>query len=259
MRIIDDQKDLPQKGQHQGGSAVPGRRPLYAQVQDLMVSNIVSGRWKPGQLLPSEFVLASQFEVSQGTVRKALNELEAQHLVVRQQGRGTFVSEHDAHRSLFHFFHIVDNDGKRVLPVSHVVSQRIQRASAHEAAQLRLDADAQVQVIFRVRFLNDKPIIFERLCLPVHVFPDIEFPVGKEMSEELYVYYQERYRVIVGKARELVRAVAADATDAKHLHIEPGTPLLEIERIADDLSGQPVELRLDRCITRHHHYFNLIE
>jgi GntR family transcriptional regulator len=240
-------------------SAIPGRRPLYAQVKDLMIANIVSGRWKPGQILPSEIVLASEFAVSQGTVRKALNELEAQYLVVRRQGRGTFVSEHTPQRSLFHFFHIVGDDGQRELPTSVVVSQRTRRPTNQEAQQLRLEPGALVHAIVRLRNLRGRPIILERLCLPTAIFPDLELPVGKEMTEELYVIYQQRYQVMVARAREALRGVAADDTDAQLLQVVAGSPLLEIERIAYDLNTRPVELRIDRCNTAHHHYFNQLE
>ncbi|MCC5859346.1 MAG: GntR family transcriptional regulator [Ectothiorhodospiraceae bacterium] len=224
-----------------------------------MVKSIVSGRWKPGQILPSEIALASEFGVSQGTVRKALKEMEAQHLVVRQQGRGTFVSEHNAQRSLFHFFHIVDDRGNRKLPVSRVIWQRTQPATDDQAEQLKLGPRAPVHMIQRVRYLSSRPVIVEWLCLPAESFPGLELPMESEMSDELYVLYQQRFRIFVGNAREALRAVAAGAEEAKYLDVPVGTPLLQIERVAFDLSGRPVELRTAHCYTEHHHYSNVIE
>src|SRR5258707_13395026 len=86
----------------------PDFRPLYAQVRALMIRRMVRGEWRPGDILPSEGRLAVEFGVSQGTVRKALDEMAAQNLVVRQQGRGTFVAQHSEAHALFHFFHIRD-------------------------------------------------------------------------------------------------------------------------------------------------------
>jgi GntR family transcriptional regulator len=246
-------------GEMQASPMVPDRRPLYSQVKDLMVANIVSGHWKPGQILPSEIVLAAEFAVSQGTVRKALNEMEAQHLVVRRQGRGTFIAEHTPQRSLFHFFHIIDDAGGRELPTSVLISQRTQRATKREAEQLQLEPRAQVHIILRVRYLGGKPVILERLCLPAETFPDLKLPIDQEMSEELYVLYQQRYQVIVGRAREALRAVSADDTDAQHLLVPVGSPLLQVERVALDLNARPVELRTGRCNTSGHYYFNQIE
>ena len=77
-----------------------------------MIQRVVSGDWKPGELLPSEMKLAVEYHVSQGTVRKALDELTAENVVVRRQGRGTFVAEHDDHRALFHSGQYVPLEGR---------------------------------------------------------------------------------------------------------------------------------------------------
>ena len=102
-------------------ATVRGAGPLYAQVIDLITARLTSGAWRPGQLIPGESRLASELQVSQGTVRKAVDDLVARNLLVRQQGVGTFVAEHDSHRALFHFFHIVASDGSRSLPDAHVL------------------------------------------------------------------------------------------------------------------------------------------
>src|SRR5450432_187735 len=94
----------------------PDFRPLYAQVKALMIRRMLRGDWRPGALLPSEARLAAEFGVSQGTMRKALDEMATQNLVVRQQGRGTFIARHSQRGALFHFFHIRDESGIKELP-----------------------------------------------------------------------------------------------------------------------------------------------
>jgi GntR family transcriptional regulator len=87
----------------------PGRKtdgPLYAQVRQLLRERIRSGTWRPGQLLPNEFEIADEFGVSQGTARKALDALAQDGLVVRRQGRGTFVVEHTPAHVMFRLFHL---------------------------------------------------------------------------------------------------------------------------------------------------------
>lgn len=237
----------------------PGLMPLYIQVKNIMIDNVVTGRWKPGRMLSSESVLAAELRVSQGTVRKALNEMEAQHLVVRKQGRGTFVSEHSPQRSLFHFFHIVADEGKHTLPTSTVVSQLTRKATNNETGKLDLSDKEEIYFIERVRNLGGKPIILERLCLPVKLFPGLSFPINEEMSEELYVLYQRSYNVIVGKAKEELKATGADGVDSRLLGVPIGTPLLKIERVAFDLNSHPVELRIGRCSTDSYHYLNEID
>ena len=123
-------------GSGAGGPLAP--QPLYAQVRARLVERLIAGRWAPGATLPSEQQLAAEFGVSQGTVRKALDTLAAENLLVRRQGRGTFVAEHDDDRALFHFFHMVGEDGSRRLPDSRVLSRRYGKAGASEAERLRL-------------------------------------------------------------------------------------------------------------------------
>src|SRR5262249_52393858 len=215
---------------------------------------MVAGEWRPGENLPSEGRLASEFGVSQGTVRKALDEMAAQNLLVRQQGRGTFVAKHDRQRSLFHFFHIVGEDGVKELPTSRMLELRTERAEREEAALLRLPPRARVHRLLRVRTLQGRAVILERIALPAAIFPGFAVPLGVELPDELYVLYQQRFDVTIVRAEEKLRAVAADALDARHLGLARGAPLLEVDRVALSLDGVPVERRVSRCNTAHHHY-----
>src|SRR3546814_14076323 len=88
MRISDWSSDVC-------SSDLPGFKPLYQQVKDLLIGRLIGSYWKPGDLLPSEMQLAEELGVSQGTVRKALDEMTADNLLVRRQGRGTYVAEPD--------------------------------------------------------------------------------------------------------------------------------------------------------------------
>ncbi|HYD30823.1 MAG TPA: GntR family transcriptional regulator [Azospirillaceae bacterium] len=236
-------------------SAMADFRPLYMQVRDLMVQRIASGDWKPGEMIPSEFQLAAEFGVSQGTVRKALIELEAQNLMVRRQGRGTTVAEHSRQHSLFHFFHIVDRDGMKELPSSTVVEQKTRKASKDQAVALALAPRANVHAFTRVRLLRGRPVILERIAVPAALFPDLSFTVGETLPDELYVLFQRKYGVTVARANETIAAVAADADDVRHLGLAEGAPLLEIVRVAHDVQGRPVELRVSRVDTRDHRYY----
>ena len=94
-------------------SATLGYRPLYRQVKELLMKRLSDGSWTPGQLLPSEPDIAADLGVSPGTVRKALDEMSAESLLVRRQGRGTFVARHDDERILFQFFRLVPDSGAR--------------------------------------------------------------------------------------------------------------------------------------------------
>lgn len=230
----------------------PRAQPLYAQVKALMVQRLIAGQWRPGEILPSEFQLAAEFGVSQGTVRKALDELTAENVVVRRQGRGTFVAEHDDHRALFHFFHLVGPDGERRLPESRLISVRKGLAGRMEAGRLAIGQGAPVIRIRRVRELDGRAAIAETIAVPQKLFPDLADI--REMPNTLYDLYEQRYGITIARAMERLAAVAADERDAKLLEIAPGAPLLEIDRTALALDGAPVEWRVSRCLTATHHY-----
>jgi len=235
-----------------GPAETPRARPLYAQVKTLMLQRLIGGEWRPGEMLPSEFQLADRFGVSQGTVRKALDELAADNVVVRRQGRGTFVAEHDLHRELFHFFHLVGPDGARRLPESRLVSVRRGLADRSEADALALARGVPVFRVRRVRSLDALPVIAETIAVPQALFPDLADM--REVPNTLYDLYERRYGITIARAVERLSAVAADQRDAKLLGIASGTPLLEIDRIALALDGNPVEWRVSRCLTAAHHY-----
>jgi GntR family transcriptional regulator len=235
--------------------AQPGNGPLYEQVRDLIVARVVSGEWTPGDRLPAETELARQVNVSQGTVRKALDELCSANLLVRHQGRGTFVSTHNAERELYHFFHLAGADGiKRLPPRSDVISNTRRRATKKEVQRLGLAEGDAVFVLKRVRFLDGRAAIAETIVLPAKRFEG--FGADGDIPNELYQLYEVSHGVTIHRAVESLKAVAATRTDAKLLGIEAGTPLLEIDRIAETLDGEPVEWRVSRCDSRHHSYLN---
>jgi GntR family transcriptional regulator len=234
-------------------------RPLYAQVKDAMIQNLVSGAWRPGDKLPSETNLAEEYGVSQGTMRKALDDLAAQNLVVRQQGRGTFIATHKPEHSPFHFFHLVGNDGSRQTPDSAVLGCGRRAATAQESARLGLSAGAQVIAIERVRSMDATPIIFERIVVSAKAFPDLCTLRKEDIPNKLYQLYEDRWGITIYQTVEQLRAVAADAREADLLGITQGTPLQEIDRVALSLERKPVEWRVSHCYTRDYHYLSQVD
>src|ERR671913_288944 len=113
-----------------------GFRPLYRQAKDVLTRRIAEGAWQPGQILPSEFEIAADLGVSQGTVRKALDEMTAENLLVRRQGKGTFVARHDEERILFQFFRLIPDEGERRFPESRVMAIKSAEADAVAAERL---------------------------------------------------------------------------------------------------------------------------
>jgi GntR family transcriptional regulator len=235
-----------------------GAIPLYMQIKELLIARVGKGDWLPGSIIPSEINLAQELGVSQGTVRKAITELVENNVFTRRQGRGTFVSYHDSHRALFHFFHIADNKGHKVLPDSTVLQCRRKPASRMEASKLQLAVGTGIIRIERVRSISAKPTMIETITLPAGLFGDL----GKEdkcnLPNTLYELYEKQYGITIHSADEQLRAVTASKHDARLLNLEVGTPLLEIERVALTLDKTPIELRISRCSTKKHHYQNTV-
>lgn len=239
-------------------SNAKGSIPLYMQIKELFVTNINDGRWSPGDVIPSEILLARELGVSQGTVRKAITELVENNVLTRRQGRGTFVAYHDSQRALFHFFHIVDDKGHKVLPASTTLSCRRKRASRFQSSKLNLSAGSSVVSIERIRKFGDQPTMLETITLPSEPFSELVNTAACNLPNMLYEMYEKRFGITIHSADEQLRAVAASEHDASLLDLETGTPLLEIERVAMTLDKTPVELRISHCITSNHHYQNMI-
>ncbi len=224
--------------------------PLYEQVKKAILERIIQGEWGPGSFLPSEIALAGEYGISQGTLRKALNELTREKRLVRYQGKGTAVSIMDQDCDLFHFFMFTDASGKRIYPVSQIYSVSEGAASAEEMESLHLSKTAIVLHIDRVRFLNDRPVINERVALPKDLFPDF----GKTLESvpnALYECYQVKHGITVAKAIEKIEAALPDASDMANLGVPQGQPMLVVSRVAYDLKGRPVERRVSHINTAH--------
>ena len=229
-------------------------RPLYAQVRDQLIERIRSGAWKPGQLIPNEFEIAAEFGVSQGTARKAIEALASERLVLRRQGRGTFVVEHTPAHVLFRFFNILDDDSAPITPDSTQVSAQIGRASREERARLDLAVSDDVIRITRVRTRDGTPFITELIVLPENLFPGlVDLP---NIPNTLYDLFQKSYGILMMRTDDRLSAVAADVEAAAKLGVAPGAPLLRIDRTAYALDEKPIEWRTSLCHLDKAHYIS---
>lgn len=229
--------------------------PLYEQIRQLIVAALAAGEWRPGDALPSEAALAERFHASPGTVRRALDELTAAHVVERRQGAGTFVATHTAPRDAYRFLRLVADDGtvgfKREL-----VHCRRARASAETARALHLRTSEPVLEVRRLLLRGTRPVVLDDLWLPERHFAGLTAQVINEYPGTLYALFEERYRVHMVRADEKLRAVAATAEAAGLLGLAAGTPLLSVDRVACTYGDRPVELRRGLYHTEADHYRN---
>lgn len=233
-----------------------GALPLYKEVKRLLTQSLAQGEWPPGAALPSEARLGERYRVSIGTLRKAMDELVAERILLRHQGRGTFVASHDARRTLFHFFHVVPADGARVEPETELLSFERAKADADSAARLEIAPGAPVFRIRNLLRLATKPVVLDTITLPAERFARLSEKVFRERGSTIYQLYQERYGINVVRTAERLSAVLADKSSAKLLGVAAGSPLLRIKRTALTYHNAPVELRVSLVDTAEHEYFS---
>jgi GntR family transcriptional regulator len=233
--------------------------PLYRIVVRRLMAAIESGALPPGATLPSESVLAGQFGVSIGTLRQAVGEMVAGHLLMRRQGRGTFVAHHDTERFLFQFFHIERADGLREAP--DVETIRFERGRLDDDAAEALGArpgDAAWQVENRL-LLQGRAVVHDRLALPAALFRGLTEKRLLERPGTIYRLYQDAFGITVLRARERVRAVPASHDIARALGVARGTPVLEVRRTALSFGDRPVEYRVSTIVSGSHEYVHTLD
>ena len=234
----------------------PTLNPLYKEVKIGLTKGLVDGEWQPGGAIPSETRLAQRFNVSIGTIRKAIDELVAEKILVRQQGRGTFVAMHTEDRQHYYFFHIVGKDGSKAVPTHELLSLRGARADAETALRLNITPGERVFRIHNVLLLTGKPVIFDDLVIAAERFPELSAAAFAARESTIYGHYQSRYGISVVRISERLSAACPDARIARVLGIDITTPVLVIKRVAYTYDDQPVELRTSWVDTQHHEYLS---
>ncbi len=237
----------------------PAFSPLYRQIKTLILDSLRSGEWKPGEAIPSEMDLAARFRVSQGTVRKAIDEVAADNLLVRRQGKGTFVATHAEQQVRYRFLKLMPDSGSQDSegPAHRTVLEcRRVRASADVARALALRAGDSVIQVRRVLSFGTVPTILEDLWLPGNTFRGLTAQQMAGHHGPTYVLFEVEFGVRMVRAEEKIRAVSADPAQAELLQVSRGTPLLSVERVAYTYNDVPMELRRGLYRTDSHHYRN---
>lgn len=230
--------------------------PLYLQIRDRLVQSLQGGEWRPGEAIPSETELAARYGVSQGTVRKAVDALAADHMLIRRQGRGTFVASHQEQRAQFRFLRLRPDEGDPSQPSSRFVECRRLRAPGEIARALELKPGETVVMIHRLLEFGDRPIVLDEIWLPGAKFKGLTAERLNAYSGPLYGLLEAEFGTRMIRASERLKAVAAEPDQVRWLGVSPGEPLLLVERITTTYSGQPVEVRRGWYLTHGYHYFN---
>lgn len=216
-------------------------RPLYLQVRDALAERIAAGEWKPNVAIPNEGDLAREFGVSSGTMRKALELMEDEHLLRRRQGRGTFVNDQASDELTIRYSNIRTADCERV--TGDVAILDISEASAipTECSRLRLRPTDRVWRIRRVRRHKGEPFMVEEVVLPVLLFPHLSD--RKEPPRHIADIAQQ-YGVLLGTGNERISLGSASPSVAETLNLRAGVPILVLDRLLHTLDGRAVEWRV---------------
>jgi GntR family transcriptional regulator len=230
--------------------------PLYKQIKSLLVQRLQQGEWKPGEPIPSEMELAARFQVSQGTVRKAVDEMAAENLLVRRQGKGTFVATHQEPRAQFRFLRLVADHGEAVPTQSTFLECRRAKAPADVAQQLALRSGDGVVYLRRLLSIGGTPLVLDDIWLPATLFRGLTPERLAEYRGPLYGLFESEFGTRMIRADERIRAIAAAEDVAALLAVTPGSPLLLVDRVSYTYRDQPVEVRRGFCVTTDYHYHN---
>jgi GntR family transcriptional regulator len=212
----------------------PGRGPAHAQIELALETAIERGRLSPGDRLPAERRLAERYGVSRMTLRQALGALEQRGRLVRNKGRygGTFVAE--AKLELAGTSALSD----QLRGLGLAAGARVLAASERKAGPDEAELGTRVYSIERVRLANGEPVALERGAYSVEAFPGM---LDGPLDGSLYELIRGRYDDVPVRAHERLEPALAQPEEAAALEIEPGAPVMLVERTAYSATGRPVE------------------
>ncbi|MFM1980943.1 MAG: hypothetical protein RLZ68_2208 [Pseudomonadota bacterium] len=245
-----------------GGGAIgntPDFSPLYQQIKVLILQSLQSGEWKPSAAIPSEIELAGRFKVSQGTVRKAIDELAAENLLVRRQGKGTFVATHAEQHVQYRFLRLFPDSGdtnSEGPAQRQIIDCKRTRATADIAKSLGIRQGDAVLQVRRVLSFASIPTILEDLWLPGTPFKGLTADRLRDYDGPMYALFETEFGVRMVRAQEKIRAILPDADQCALLKTTAQTPLLSVERIAYTYNDIPMEMRRGLYLTDTHYYRN---
>jgi len=233
--------------------------PLYIKIKKKITESLVEGLWHPGESIPSEIELAYSFSVSQGTVRKAIDELAAEKILIRRQGKGTFVASHNEENNQLRFLRLTSSLGFKEKLDNKLLSFEKGNVSNGLAKTLNINNASTIVSIKRVLTFNQKPLILDVIKVPASRFRGLTSEKVIEKKGSMYRMYEIDFGTQILHAKEKISAVGANSEAAEILGVVVGTPILSVERVSFTYENTPIEWRLGLCLTENHHYATELE
>jgi GntR family transcriptional regulator len=214
--------------------------PLYHQLYQLLHDDILSGKWRPGDMLPPESELVEHYQMSRTTVRQGLDMLVNEGLIYRQRGKGSFVAHPTVEQTLVRIVSFTDDMHQRgFTPGTKVLAHSLLPAPKEIARHLEISEGEELARLERLRLANGEPMSIEESFLVHRLCPGILD--GDYASTPLREALQQNHGIRWLHARQVIRAVFAPASTARTLSIEPGSALLSLERVSYSQQNIPVE------------------
>lgn len=212
--------------------------PLYKQLKEIIKQKIIDGEFHPNQKIPSELQLSKIYNVSRITVRNAITELVDEDLLIKKQGKGTFVSAPKIEDNVLEdiSFSLTCKINK-VKPGSKIIKNVIKDANERDIAELNLHENDKVVYIKRIRYADDEPVILEHNFFP----SKYAFLLNEDLeNQSLYEILNEKYGIARAKSKRTIEIITASEEEASLLAISKGEPLLLHREIVYDKNNNPI-------------------
>ena len=234
MSITDQKFDIDRES----------KTPLWLQIRNELYNCLYRDELRPGQLIPNEKTLVQLFDVSIGTIRKAVGVLEKEGFLIRKQGLGTFVFQHDKSSFLFEYFHFALNgSNEKQSPNVEFISFATKKATKLEAKEFGIPAGSPVFQIYNKLGLNKKFYIIDKIVIAQSKFPGLTEEIFKGRRNTVYNLYQNKFNIFITKCSEKLKAISADEKISKLLNIPLNEPILKIDRVGQTYNNETIELR----------------
>lgn len=224
-----------------GATSLLVAKPLYGQVRDLVLGKIKQGEWAVGESLPNELALATQFGVSIGTVRRAIENLEECGVVKRVQGRGTYVTGQHGHSLREKFTTLRSRCGERIDVQYQTESIKREVMCEAVATALQVAPGSTVLSVRQLLLSQGQPIGLEQSSLPSSRLPRFETQI--RFGQHIYPILAD-YGLLVTRAEKRLSLTCARDDLVDQLMVQDGEPLFEITRLAFAIDNSPIEHRI---------------
>ena len=228
--------------------------PLYVEVKKKITQSLIQGEWGPGEAIPSEIELANIYDVSQGTVRKAIDDLSAESILVRRQGKGTYVATHNEENIQLRFLRLTSQFELNEKLDNQLISFSKEKATNKLAKILNINPSSTIISVTRILTFNENPLILDVIKIPAQSFRGLTPEMIVENNGSMYRMYETVFGVRMLRADEKILAITANSETASHLKVQENHPLLSVERISYTYKNKPLEWRLGLYVTDNHFY-----